>query len=605
MLQIIADNTILNLPEDIQITLIIENPFMVNDRIPTPYSLTFDLPPTNTNLKATKWPNRVTSYQTVVELTCEIKFESITFARGILSVDGFEDTIKVSFKSVSVFDNLRQKLYDIEMKKVEFGVATPRTPTPADTRRWNLNWEDPTNFAGRYRTIHNSENAEFVLAPVKIAGTDWRKIRWKMAFPGVVYTLSKEMPDLTADEMYLNYWNNDRQRFDIITDNTRAFPFPYLRYVFDKVFSDTLVDNPFGVGEMAKLVMVCTYHPKYYQIPGYIQNEELTGMIFDNASGQTAAFFPYYKLNSYLPDVMANEFLKDVLKMFCMSLLPSGDRFKIVPNKDMINSTAVEDWGNKLINKLYTKKRDKLTYKYGYSAIKDEFVEIKPENKVDSIQDMVNRPLLETEGYIADLFIKSTGEIYTKSQDDEGLIYYNRKSSGYGSPVETSENVYDTVSNIAPLPMTVDDHWSAMSADKNRPPIGKWYVPEFIGDRMTRGTSVSIMFDRGKNEGINGTRYPLLTATNMNAKGVQVGELSLAWDGEHGLLNKFHKEYRKWVEKDKVGAYGEFNLSAKDLKMLDFAKKKHINGRNFYFEKIQVVLELKRIQPAQVDLIEA
>jgi len=606
MLQIIADNINLNLSEDIQITMIIENPFMVNDRIPTPYTLTFELPATKANLKATKWPNRVTSYQKVVELSCEIKFDSITFSRGILSVDGFEETIKVSFKSISVFDNLRQKLYDIDMKKVEFGVAKPRTPTTADPKRWDVNRTDPTNFAGIYNNTNNRTNTEFVLAPVKIANTQWRSVKTKVYFPGATYIITRERPDLTADEMYFNFWNNDRQKFDIITENTRAFPFPYLNYIFDKVFSDALVDNPFHEGEMAKLVMICPYHPKYYQIPGFIHNEDFNGMIFDNSSNQTAAFTPYYKLNSFLPDVFANEFLKDVLKMFCMSLLPSGDRFRIVKNKDMINNTNVENWSPMLINKLAIIKKDKQTYKYGYSAIKDEFTEIKESNKVNSIRDMFNRPLVEAEGYIADFYINSTGEYFTKSQDENGVAFYNRKASGYGNVTEAAENVYDTVSNISPLPMTIDDYWSTIDPqEKVRPPMGKWYVPEFIGDRMTRGNSVSIMFDRGKNTSLNGSSYPLLSATNMNANGVQVGDLSLAWEGENGLINKFHKEFKDWVEKDKVGAYGEFNLSAKDLKMLDFSKKKHIKGRNFYFEKIQVVIELKRIQPAQIDLIEA
>lgn len=606
MLEITAENVKLDLPEDIQLTMIIENPFMINDRIPTPYSLSFDLPPTRTNLKVTKWPNRVTSYQQVVELACEIKFNSITFARGLLSVDGFEGTIKVSFKSVSIFDNIRQKMYDIDMKELTFGTAKPKTPTTADPGHWDLDWNDSSNTAGIYRTTNNRLQDEFVLAPVKVSGGEWRSVQSTIHLIEVTVITTYDRADLSADDLYLNFWNCKNEEFNIITANTRAFPFPYLKHVFDKVFSDTLADNPFSEGEMSKLVLICPYHPKYYQMPGYIYNEDFEGMLFDNASGKTASFTPSYKLNSFMPDIFANDFLKDILKIFCMSLLPYGDRFKVVPNRDIINNPEVENWGHKLIDKLFFKKRDKQVYKYGYSSVQDEFVEVREDNKVNAITDMYLRELKESDGYIGDFYIKSTGEYYTKGIDGDGVRYYNRKATGYGNPTETSGNEYDTVSNVAPLPMTIDDYWSELAPKQvGKPALGQWYVPEFIGDRMSRQTSAAIMFDRGKTRSLSGDYYPLLTATHKDALGFSVGDLSLAWEGEHGLINRFHKEFKEWVEKDKLGAYGEFNLSAVDLKMLDFTKKKSILGRNFYFEKIQVVFELQKIQPAQIDLIEA
>jgi hypothetical protein len=612
MLEIIADNVILDLDIDIQITLIIENPFMINERIPTPYSLSFDLPPTQLNLKTTKWPNRVTAFKNNVELNCSLKFDSITFARGLLSVDDFDEKITVSFKSVSAFDNLRQKLQDIAMKKVEFGIARPKTPTSTDPGRWVINRDDPGNFAGIYRAKNNAvltAPGEYMLAPVKIANTEWKTMDLVMVFPGGKVTIRFNQADNTADQMYLNFFNISSGKYDLFDHNTRAFPFPYLKYLFDQVFSDALAENPFSEGELSKLLLICPYHPKYYTISGYIQDEDLDGMLFDNPPTLPASFTPFYQLNSFLPDIYANDFLKDILKIFCMSLLPAGDKFRIVKNKDIMNDSSVENWDHLLINRLKLSKRSIVTYKYGYANIKDEYIEVPEENKLYSIKDLYDKVLLEVNGFVGDFFIKSTGEYYTKSMNEDGSANYKLRACGYGNPTEANDDVYDTISNVNPLPMTIDDYWTEqvnLKSDNKKPPLNKWYVPEFSGDRMSRGSSAFIMIDRGLRAGLLGNDlYPLLTATENDHYGSQLGELSLAWEGENGLIKQYHQEFKDWIEKEKVAASGEFIFSAVDLKMLDFTKKKHILGRNFYFEKIQVVIEFDRIQPAQVDLIEA
>ncbi len=70
MLEVIVDKThILNLLSDVQISFIEENPLFVEDRIPSPYSLTFEVPPTPGNLKALGFPSRITSASVKTEST--------------------------------------------------------------------------------------------------------------------------------------------------------------------------------------------------------------------------------------------------------------------------------------------------------------------------------------------------------------------------------------------------------------------------------------------------------------------------------------------------------------------------------------------------------
>lgn len=623
MLKIKVNGIALTLPADIKITFIIENPFMLADRIPTPYTLNFDLPASDLNLRLLNYPNRVTAFKRQ-EIASEIEFDNIVFSRGILKLVNFDKEIKLSYKGVSIFDDLTKKLFDLDLEKYEFGLASP---TGSGRNKWNINRDDPNNFAGKYRKHNNDSfhSTKFAMAPVRVSAGSWVTYQKKInPFPGFPGSRELEfnivMPANSADEMYLNFYNQRDRDFNVTesyalystTDaslevyNTRAFPFPYVRYIFDKMFSDNLSNNPFSAGELSQLVLICPFHPKYYKISAYFQDEEFGGMIFDNSANKTTAFIPGYSLSSFMPDIAVNSLIKDILKTFCQSLYPDGDRFKIVSNKDVLNNPAVENWTGKIMGELAFGLREALNYKYGYDAINDEAVDVKPENKLNSIKDLVDKVLDQNTGYTVDFFIESTGEFYTKDVND-GETTYNRKNSGYGKSEEKSGENYDTSSNLSPLPMKVDEYWIQINADASKKPNrGNWYIPEYSGDRFTRPTSANIMFDRGLKPGFVADRqYPLLTAGNYDHFGNKLGDLSLAWSGDAGLINTHHKEFKAWIEKDKVTASGLFKLSATDLKMLDIAKKKNLKGKNFLIEKLQVTMSIDKIDPAQVDFVEA
>src|SRR5690606_705843 len=61
MLKITLNGTPLNIPPDLQLNLIFENPLLFNDRIPSSHSLSFDLPATAHNLRIFGNPNRLNS----------------------------------------------------------------------------------------------------------------------------------------------------------------------------------------------------------------------------------------------------------------------------------------------------------------------------------------------------------------------------------------------------------------------------------------------------------------------------------------------------------------------------------------------------------------
>ena len=139
MLEIFVSNQKVDLPTDIQIALTIENPMMLQDRVPTPYSLTFNLPPTPKNLKIFRFPNRLASFKSsrgvVNTLSCRILFNAITIAGGVLRVSQYDAGIKAQFQGVDIDETLRGTLYNAPMHRYLF-------PTTDWTDR---DFDDPGN----------------------------------------------------------------------------------------------------------------------------------------------------------------------------------------------------------------------------------------------------------------------------------------------------------------------------------------------------------------------------------------------------------------------------------------------------------------------------
>lgn len=622
MLEIISNNVSLDLPDDIQINFIIENPLMQSDRIPVPFTLDFDLDPSPKNLKEFDFPSRVTSFRKK-EFPVIIRFEGINITSGLLKLKSYDKTLKVNFKGVSVFDELTTKLYDVEMEKYDFGVATQ---VKNGKGKWGINRNDPYNFAGRYRKLHNETdtNTKFVLAPIRTSEDDWTRINKEviLTFIGatVKVNVNLVMPTNSADNEYINFYNFRDFEFNITSNynitklpefysspiyNTRAFPLPYLGYIFDVCFKNSLVENPFAQGELSKLVLVHPYHPNYKRITGFFEDDEFEGMLFDNSANQSGSFAPFYKLNSFMPNMSANEFLKEILKLFCSSLFPEGDKFKIIRNEDVLANQTTEDWSLMLIDELKFELQSGQAYKYGYEEIEETPISVPSENVLQTIKDLIDVNVGPESNYIADFKVQSTGEYYTKEVSSTGATY-KRLNSGYGKSAETSNEAYDTSSLITPLPMGIYDYWIEKHPDPQIVPnTGKAYVPTYSGDRMNRQTKANIMFYRGLKPGfVAGRKYPLLTAGNYDGFGNKIGDYSLAWEGEDGLLNKFHKSHKEWIEREKLRASGEFRLTPMDFKMLDLSIRKYINGRRFFVEKLNVTFTKTTIQPAVIDFLE-
>ena len=624
MLEIYCGDVRLNLPDDIQINFIIENPLMLSDKIPVPYALSFNVPPTLLNLQTFGFPNRVNAFKSKEFTNAKIVFDGVVFSKGMLVLEGFENSLVLSYKGVDVFNALRSKLYETEMEEFKPGTAFKDTGRPGN--KWLIDRNNTTNFAYKYRliapevaTIH----PKYVMAPIRVAGTEFQVLQKTIMqqSPPVTFNVDLKLCQVSADSMYINFfnagqkdWNLTRQhqpRGTGIRDyvNTRFFPMPYLHYVFDKVFDDLLVENVFNEEDLNKLILVTSFHPQYTRVDRDLYSEPFRGMFFDNMEGKTSNFNPVLKLKSYMPDVQINDFLKEIMKLFCLSLYPYMGKFKLLKNKDILAATERENWTAKKIDKLQLRTRKGVFYKYGYEDVEDELVSVDVTNQLTTIQELLTAPVDESANFTENFHISTTGETYAKELDEDGVIY-TRLNSGFGRNGATKldeQEEFDVVSNISPLPMAIEKYWVDKGANAAAyPAMRNWYVPIFNGDRFSRPTNLHVMLYSGYYKVDNNTtdKYPLITPYNYDHQGVKHGNLSLGWEGEDGLLNRFHAEYKLWLEKDKLFASGVFLLTALDLKSLKLDIKKSIDGKDFMIGKVQVTITKTQIKPALVDLIE-
>src|SRR5690606_13221180 len=145
-----------------------------------------------------------------------------------------------------------------------------------------------------------------------------------------------------------------------------------------------------------------------------------------------------------------------------------------------------------------------------------------------------------------------------------------------------------------PLPLVPQQYWVTAENDlEDHPELLFWTVPVFEGDRGIRPDNANIMFHRGMVKATNlfvDHEYPLLSPYRRAPDGTSVGDIELRWEGPDGLLATFHSQFKNWIERARAKVTGNFLLSPIDLHNLDITSKVHLQGRNFYVERIQVTL---------------
>ena len=681
MLEIRKAGINFDLPKDVSFDLIIENPFMLQDRIPSPFSLTFSLPATPGNLAKFNYPNRIASvqnYELINDVT--IYIDGMAISSGTLKLDTYDNGVINAYYIGSAYipkpDHL---LYNVQMERNDTALCHSNIEVLSETGFY------PSFSALLAATVDGSKN--FVCPPVRIINDkQFADVDITATVPYTTYgdgstlytkfirgvaLMSGVLAKNIAQIAYVNFWNTALSKYRYQNYHMPNTWFPFVGYLFDMVFKGNITNNVFKNGELAKVVMETTYS---HYVMNFFYIQSWYGCNFDNGlpdnSGYAIPFVPYFTLNSSCPASKIGDFLKDVLKMFCVSIYAkSTGGYEMAFGKDVLNSTEADDWTGLVAGDFILSLRKRQTYKYGYQNVLNDL----PESMVYQNRhiDMLNIPISSLP---VTCKVAVTGEIYKISlpaQTDEILLlpgpdntlkfgrYYiavddyvvwhgndhkpkgtiiyvnvndfvfnggrlmdvspdlwqfecvNQGMGGYVEPLEvvnldeaaTPDGDYSMESSVAPLPMSIDSYWWD---NYGAATFGRWLVPVQTEDRYSRPSTARIGIYHGLQKAFNNTdSYPYVSSHNYDTQGSRIGDLSLSWDGDDGLLANYHQEFKAWTEKNKKAVTAYMRLDALTLKNLDLKRKKNIMGVDFFIEKISVSIKWNSIELAQVDLLEA
>ncbi|MBP3944416.1 hypothetical protein J5U18_12780 [Sphingobacteriaceae bacterium WQ 2009] len=639
MLEIIAKGKKLDLPLDIQLAITIENPFLLQDRVPIPYSLAFNLPPTLTNLNLFDYPNRLGAYipgAKKAAIPCVIRFESLSISKGRLELDSFDKDIKVRFVGADMNDVIKNKLFDIDFGRESF----PGTYQDTD-------YTDARNFASSYKawstSLAEGSHPNLIAAPIAIESEE------SFSFYSYINSTFKYTQRGLApyiDYLYVNAFNplNANFLFGMVDPEqsvhsmrfTHANIFPAFRvnYLLKNLFNNTLFSNPFSTGHLYQLAVPSLNFDKWVKrssatVDTTIQN---FAMVSNPKPKKTEPYpsTPYVELKSFLPDIAGNDFIKEILKLYCATLTVRKGQYGIILNQDIIKKKPVADYSSRLLDGLSISHHGKQTYFYGYEWSEkytpdSEFIDVETHydmvNYAYSIPDSGEYEKLfhitSTDQYILKRAFKNQVEFFMGGSLEELVVEYKVQSKGFHVALEDSSNSFKMRSTIKTMPLNVKTSFRHLEVRRKNifpeqyiyPEVFNWVVPEWSAlDRNARTNDIYLLYYKGfasihqpnnqPQNPISGQTYPLLSPYGS------ANQSSLEWDGPAGLLQNYHAAFKEWIEKDKLRVSGNFLLTALDFHQLDITEKVHVNGRNFYFDKIQFTIRYDRIEPAAIDLIE-
>lgn len=594
----------IDLPADLTLNIVQENPLFIQDRIPAPYTVQFDIPATTNNLLIFGMPGRVASTSLVKKLPSDIRLDGFIIMRGHILLLGSEKLPKVQFVGSSFIDNLEKNLNALDLGEYDYGSV----PVHPDDINYNHQWANEYKIA-----MQNAANngQPFALAPMRIKDESWEGD--SDTSNGTLNTLKQ----------YINYFN--AKDFNLLPSNdyychSPILPSPYLKDVINAAFGDKLLDSPFNSGDFTNLVLPAMNHPYFSwdNLWNYSMGNQGTGMhqvffpLIDDweQNGNTRAL--RFKLGSFQQAYPFNELLKNILKIFGMSAFP-GYNWRIERNDDIMDRSVVHSWDTKIVGTIIEEYQDAQQYQFSFgSTSKEVSKNVRTFNNLNELYQFAMVIFDNSDYFLEDA---SSGAVYKVNKlttADAPSFQKILRCEIFKSPLSyyyeaQEKEKYQITSEVKPLEMNIEPFW-AQDTNIIR---GHWHVP--VLERKAIDEAPHIMFRAAtsftlpaglSNPSDQGGAYPYFTSNNKTTGGIQLFDFSLHPGGSDGLISKFHSRFKSWVEKDKKRLKVTVKLSASEIRNLNMRDKFHVRGRLFYIEKIEYQLRNSGFSLVEADMIE-
>lgn len=606
----------IQLPDDFRVELIIENPLLLQDRVPLPYTTSFDMILSPYNRKLLAQPSRINKKTHSNYYDAQLGFGPIKIYDGSLITREIAGRISANFESVKDTDELRKPMSEVELGDVNYGFHLELLRTYVEMRLdpyFDINrpnaifYDIPAfNLMNDWIDAHDNER-EYVGAPIRVneplptmidtsliylnilAGTNFFFNAFT-AIEGNVSTIKMALDGITPEEMA----------------HSPMFPQVRAAYFLFKLLGIPDEENPFRVGELNKLVITSHYHRHFRD--DIISKWK--GLLVDNDFPETGDPDQnlFIRLRSFMPTLQSNEMLKALLNLVCATMFRTKTGFAIKLNKDMMTDPTFSDWDKILASRPALSREDAQVYGYGYDDFAEDAMVADPEFTLTAIAELedaaINTDTGEQLYYISttrQFILKKLAPKVEDTDPDEFL--YEVRNSGVGR--QPQESGYRISVPYGPMKMIPVININSIRNTIVKPDVLE-YLPVYSGSRAADYKPHLMLYQgRQENPFYLDFLYPYLSYHNYAPDGTRLGDLSLAWDGPDGLIENYHKEFKAWIESDRLTMYGLFIFSPNRIRELDLSKKVNVRNKLWWVKKMVIPMTKKKIEPAQVDLVDA
>jgi hypothetical protein len=440
-----------------ELSIVWENPLFLVDEISVEFSLTFDVPASPSNLEIFNRPDRINIKNKTRSVPAIIMQDGLIISKGELIFVSYYKDITLQYKGAIdvIYEN--ETLRQINIGETSFDVSRPTMP-------WHLDYTsaDWNNYNG---VIANRSSQAipmpYVIGVVKNQGTEWDGHE---AYRGIYNSFIK----------YINYFNPRDQRFsldDPVKVHTPVVPFLSLAEVISKIFRESgeaLQSNPFtSTTSLNKVVVVGVNHVKYnidnvYGMYSYVPDgpdpDDPVEYLLPITDTEIPSQNMKWKYANFMQNFEAIEFVKDILKIFSLTLY-RGTTYSIEFKNDVFEREIVVSWDDKLHDnpEISIEKGKDYLFSYGASGqeIEDTIY------SYDSWQDVYDAIMeLPTDGpggasgtqYLEEFFYKVKGfpQVLAVTKTMRGInpdhpwLTSRIAKSGISEPRETIPYIDDT-----------------------------------------------------------------------------------------------------------------------------------------------------------------
>jgi hypothetical protein len=394
---------------------------------------------------------------------------------------------------------------------------------------------------------------------------------------------------------YLNFYNpkvpgNPLFPGKFQTNEQPLAPFPYLKNVMYMLHEESGIkigDDQFFDEELSKIVFF--NHEK-------VNNEDRLA-----SNGWRYREMCVFFFNDIVPNISVSKLVNDFRYFFntLVEYNSRGQYISIIPVKNILHNPEYIDWTSKAIRSYSVNNKPavyELIYEWVGEPLSQELLPEIKEGQLGSSVDFKSALTSPSNGF---LIVKATKENKTYkfnrvtnewdlySEDLYDYIPDNKNSSFKtgATPLFTIEYPYEWISRPDTVPAIVKWLLPYTKQQGNMFPIDEIPAPHRYMFYRMKNAPCHVKIADGDEVYVDG-EYPLGTSHNYDLDGNKIGNYSLAWLAEDGLLNTFWKDWLDYLRSSSPVKM-KFSLSAEDILNLDILKKIKIDNTVYFIDEIE------------------